>query len=157
MTARTSGQSTSPTEHHFGARTVWIYIRLCVGGLLVALLGSLIYRSGADCGIPWGLAIAWALAFFYACLCRKDKGASGVALSVLVSTMCVWAVATHPGPGEDILVPGASSAFTTWMSQTVSYWWIIGVAVVQLFAFCVPISRLRGKGLRSGTGLRKRI
>jgi hypothetical protein len=122
---------------------VWDDVCICVGGLLVALLGSLLYRSGSSSGIPWGLLGAFFLTFLYACICRRKRGALGVALGILVTSLIVWAVATHPGPGQDILIPGSSPAFMTWMSKTVSYWWLIGVSVVQLFAFCVPSSRLR--------------
>lgn len=115
---------------------------ILLGGIAVAVLGTVLHRAGADRNIPWGLILSLLLAFLYAALCRRDLGTMGLALGLLVSTVLVWIFAIHTGPGGDVLIPIASPAFTTSWSRSVGYCWIYGATLSQLLAFAIPRSAL---------------
>lgn len=106
--------------------------------LASGMIGTLLHRSGADQGVPWGLVLAFLLVFFSACWARRVEGFLGLAVNLLLSTSLIWLVAGNYGPGGDILVPVASKAFVTFWSRYDGYIWILGATLVQLLVLALP-------------------
>lgn len=117
--------------------------RICVAlvmGVVVAFVGTMIHRSGAPIGIPWGLALALALLAAAAWIARCDLGQIGVGFTLLSTSIVIWALALSSGGNESVLIPIGSPAFTTWASKYAGYIWLFGSIAIQLIVFLLPSS-----------------
>lgn len=129
---------TTMSRYRHGAHPIAGWFGIIFFSLAAGLIGTLLHRSGADRGIPWGLALALLLLFATAWWSRRAHGLLGLAICLLLSTGLIWLVGSNYGPGGDILVPIASKAFTTFWSKNAGYTWIVGATIVQLIVMFFP-------------------
>ncbi|WP_181414884.1 alcohol dehydrogenase [Bifidobacterium asteroides] len=106
-------------------------------GLAVGVLGTLVQRSGAAQGLPWGMALAYLLVALAAWWVRSDSGTMGLALHLVASTVVVWLLSMR-GPGGDVLMPYAN--FPTFFAKYAVFLWMGGLVLIQTLAICLPAS-----------------
>lgn len=106
-------------------------------GLAVGVLGTLVQRSGAAQGLPWGMVLAYLLVVLAAWWVRCDSGTMGLALHLVASTVAVWLLSMR-GPGGDVLMPYAS--FPAFFAKYAVFLWMGGLVLIQTLAICLPAS-----------------
>ena len=106
-------------------------------GLAVGVLGTLVQRSGAAQGLPWGMVLAYLLVTLASWWVRCDSGTMGLALHLVASTVTVWLLSMR-GPGGDVLMPYAN--FTTFFAKYAVFLWMGGLVLIQTLAICLPAS-----------------
>ena len=106
-------------------------------GLAVGVLGTLVQRSGAAQGLPWGMALAYLLVALAAWWVRSDSGTMGLALHLVASTVVVWLLSMR-GPGGDVLMPYAN--FPMFFAKYAVFLWMGGLVLIQTLAICLPAS-----------------
>lgn len=106
-------------------------------GLAVGVLGTLVQRSGAAQGLPWGMVLAYLLVALTAWWVRCDSGTMGLALHLVASTVAVWLLSMR-GPGGDVLMPYAS--FPAFFAKYAVFLWMGGLVLIQTLAICLPAS-----------------
>lgn len=111
------------------------YLLALVIGVLVGTLGTLVQRSGAAAGIPWGMALAYLLVALVSWWVRNDSGTLGLSLHLVASTMVVWALSMR-GPGGDVLMPYAD--FPSFFAKYAVFLWMGGLVLIQFLALCLP-------------------
>ena len=106
-------------------------------GLAVGVLGTLVQRSGAAQGLPWGMVLAYLLVALASWWVRCDSGTMGLALHLVASTVTVWLLSMR-GPGGDVLMPYAN--FPTFFAKYAVFLWMGGLVLIQTLAICLPAS-----------------
>ena len=106
-------------------------------GLAVGVLGTLVQRSGAAQGLPWGMILAYLLVALASWWVRCDSGTMGLALHLVTSTVTVWLLSMR-GPGGDVLMPYAN--FSTFFAKYAVFFWMGGLVLIQTLAICLPTS-----------------
>ena len=106
-------------------------------GLAVGVLGTLVQRSGAAQGLPWGMILAYLLVALASWWVRCDSGTMGLALHLVASTVTVWLLSMR-GPGGDVLMPYAN--FSAFFAKYAVFFWMGGLVLIQTLAICLPAS-----------------
>lgn len=113
------------------------YLLALVIGVLVGILGTLVQRSGAAAGIPWGMILAYILVALASWRVRNDSGTLGLSLHLVASTVVVWLLSMR-GPGGDVLMPYAD--FPGFFAKYAVFLWMGGLVLIQFLALCLPRS-----------------
>lgn len=111
------------------------YLLALVVGVLVGILGTLVQRSGAAAGIPWGMFLAYILVALASWWVRNDAGTLGLSLHLVASTVVVWLLSMR-GPGGDVLMPYAD--FPNFFAKYAVFLWMGGLVLIQFLALCLP-------------------
>ncbi|MBQ1298965.1 MAG: alcohol dehydrogenase [Aeriscardovia sp.] len=126
-------------------KSILAWVRIALFALFSAFLGTMIARDGSDGPFPWGLIVSLLVIFVVSLLARRDKKIAGVGVCLVFSSAMAWILALSSGMGGSILVPVASSAFTTFFSAAAGYIWLFGMIIVQLIAALLPRKWFSGK------------
>ena len=121
----------------FRPRFEWRLAICAAAGAAVGIVGTAAHRMGASANIPYGLALALVIVGISAWSARARCGALGLGFHLVTSSAAAWLLAM-PGPGGDVIVPVASSAFTTFFSRQAGYLWLFGMIAVQAVLLLIP-------------------
>lgn len=125
------------------------YLLAFILGLCVGILGTLVQRSGAAAGIPYGMLMAYLLVALASWWVRNDSGSLGLSLHLVSSTVMVWILSMR-GPGGDVLMPYAD--FPSFFAKYAAFLWMGGLVLIQFIAICLPESWFADKTIKKWSG-----